>query len=194
MYILFIQYKFQSANTLRILHLPPELSDERRDQLFKKYNAVKTKTVRKSAKYTITFAEFPSKEIATEAFLRLHQLELKGKRLSIDFAKQSISADYTKADSSNEIKEEQEAKKENVQKTHLQNFLRKLNSWTASNVFTQPPNPSIWYRYPPPTKDTLLRICVQLLKEPTFYTQVNIVLRMWSKINFESVFFILNKF
>ena len=154
------------------MHLPPELSDERRDQLFKKYNALKTKTVRKSPKYSITFAEFSSKEIATEAFLRLHQLEIKGQRLSIEFAKESISTDYTRIDTSNTI-EEQESRKENTQKTHLQNFLKKLNSWSGSDVFTQPPNPSIWYQYPPPTKETLLRISIQLFKEPMFYTQVS---------------------
>lgn len=157
------------------MHLPPSLSDERRDELFKKFNAIKTKTIRKSPKFTMTFAEFSSEEIATEAFLRLHQLEIKGHRISIEFAKKSISTDYTKTDSSKKVDEE-ELKKESSEKIHLQNFLKKLNNWTGSNAFTQPPNPNITYKYPAPSKETLLRISIQLIKEPMFYTQVNILL------------------
>lgn len=160
-----------SSKTLRILHLPPTLTDERRDELLKKFNAIKTKTIRKSPKFTITFAEFFSKEIATEAFLRLHQLEVKGHRLSIEFAKKSIDSDYTKTDCGKKA-DEQEVKKETTEKVHLENFLKKLNSWTGSNAFTQPPNPNITYKYPAPTRETLLRIAIQLIKEPMFYTQV----------------------
>lgn len=163
---------FQSSKTLRILHLPPTLTDERRDELLKKFNAIKTKTIRKSPKFTITFAEFFSKEIATEAFLRLHQLEVKGHRLSIEFAKKSIDSDYTKTDCGKKA-DEQEVKKETTEKVHLENFLKKLNSWTGSNAFTQPPNPNITYKYPAPTRETLLRIAIQLIKEPMFYTQVS---------------------
>lgn len=162
------------------MHLPPNLSDERRDELFKKYNAIKTKTIRKSPKLTMTFAEFSSKEIATEAFLRLHQLEVKGHRISIDFARKSILDDYTKTDIINKADEE-ELKKESTQKIHLQNFLKKLNSWSGSNVFTQPPNPNISYTYPAPTRETLLRISIQLIKEPKFYTQV-IIYKLLSMI------------
>ncbi|KOC61066.1 RNA-binding protein 40 [Habropoda laboriosa] len=41
-----------------------------------------------------------------------------------------------------------------------------------NQVFTQPPPPNIQYKYLPPTRGTLVRIAIQLLKEPVFYTQV----------------------
>lgn len=161
----------QISDTLRILHLPPELSDERRNELFKKYGAVKTQTLRLSKKYTITFAKFQSQEIATEALLRLHQLNVKGQYLTVEFAKKSISIDKEdNIDNDKLIKEEN--KKEYINKSNFQAFLQKLNSWTMNQVFTQPPPPNIQYKYSAPTKGTLIRISIQLLKEPAFYTQV----------------------
>ena len=159
------------SDTLRILHLPPELSDDRRNELFQKYGAVKTRTLRPSKKYTITFAKFLSCHAATEALLRLHQLNVRGQYLTVEFAKKSISADSTEHDDRDDVGKE-ESKRESANKSNFQAFLQKLNSWTMNQVFTQPPPPHIRYKYAPPTRSTLIRIAVQLLKEPAFYTQV----------------------
>ncbi|XP_015590837.1 RNA-binding protein 40 [Cephus cinctus] len=168
------------CDTLRILHLPPYLSDTQRDELFKKYGAMKTRTVRRSEKYTMTFAKFPSKQEATEAFLRLHQLEVRGQHLSVEFAKKSVPIELSDSDIHRTEVIQEKAKKDGPNKTHLQAFLKKLNNWANSHILTQPPPPNIWYKYSPPTKNTLLRIAIQLLKEPAFYTQV---LHLMNKMN-----------
>lgn len=152
--------------------MPPELSDERRNELFKKYGATKTRTLRFSKKYTITFAKFQSQEIATQALLRLHQLNVYGQYLTVEFAKKSMSIEETENNVDNDKLTKEESKKESTNRSNFQTFLQKLNSWTMNQVFTQPPPPNIQYKYSAPTKGTLIRIAIQLLKEPVFYTQV----------------------
>ncbi|CAK9813791.1 RNA-binding region-containing protein 3 [Anthophora plagiata] len=160
------------SDTLRILHLPSELSDERRNELLEKYGAINTQTLRVSKKYTITFAKFQSQEAATEALLRLHQLNIKGQYLTVEFAKKSISVKNAGNDIDNIKPTKEESKKDSTSRSNFQVFLQKLNSWTMNQVFTQPPPPNIQYKYSAPTRSTLIRIAIQLLKEPAFYTQV----------------------
>lgn len=160
------------SDTLRILHLPPNLSDDRRNELLQKYGAIKTRTLKPLRNYTVTFAKFSSQQAATEALLRLHQLNVRGQYLSVEFAKQSISLDNTKHEAPLEKSKTEQTKKEPVNRSHFQAFLQKLNSWTMNQVFTQPPPPNIRYKYTAPTRNTLIRIAIQLLREPAFYTQV----------------------
>ncbi|KAI4487320.1 PREDICTED: RNA-binding protein 40 [Polistes canadensis] len=157
-------------DTLKVLHLPSHLSDQRRNELFQKYGAIKTHTLRPSSKYTITFAKFPSHNAANEAFLRLHQIKVRGHYLSVEFAKKSIPIEYTENESRREDKDD--IQKETINKSHFQAFLKHLYGSSMNQIFTQPPSPNIKYKYTPPTKSTLLRITIQLLKEPAFYTQV----------------------
>ncbi|KAF7992060.1 hypothetical protein HCN44_001385 [Aphidius gifuensis] len=162
------------SDTLCVLHLPPNLTDEKRDELFKKYGATETKTFRKSNKYTRTLVKFASNEIATKAFLQLHQLVVKGHYLKIDFAKKTIdneSKDFDNVNINDEMTNDKK-KKDTVNTEHFQAFIKKLNSWTTNYTFAQPPPPNISYKYPSPTRNTLLRIAIQLIKEPAFYTQV----------------------
>lgn len=160
------------SDTLRILHLPPELSNERRNELFKKYGAIKTQTLRLSKKYTMTFAKFQSQEIALQALLRLHQLNVRGQYLTVEFAKKPVSIEKTENNVDSDKLTKEENKKESTNRSNFQAFLQKLNSWSMNQAFTQPPPPNIQYEYSPPTRGTLIRIAIQLLKEPAFYTQV----------------------
>ncbi|KAK9302784.1 hypothetical protein QLX08_005335 [Tetragonisca angustula] len=160
------------SDTLRILHLPPELSDERRNELFKKYGAIKTRTLRLSKKYTMTFAKFQSQEIALQALLRLHQLNVRGQYLTVEFAKKPVSIEKAENDVDNDKLTKEDNKKESTNRSNFQAFLQKLNSWSMNQAFTQPPPPNIQYEYSPPTRGILIRIAIQLLKEPAFYTQV----------------------
>lgn len=161
------------CDTLRILHLPPQLSDDRRDVLLQRYGATKTKTIRPSSKYTITFAKFLSQQLAAEALLRLHQLNVRGQYLSVEYAKKSIPAELSEQGIEYKISVNSDMKIETVNKSDVQAFLRKLNNWTMSYEFSQPPPPNIRYKYMMPTKSTVARIAIQLLTQPAFYTQVN---------------------
>ncbi|XP_014237999.1 RNA-binding protein 40 [Trichogramma pretiosum] len=170
--------------TLRVLHLPPLLSDERRDELFKHYGAVRTRTIRKSAKYTITFVEFPNQRHAEEVLAVLHQLPVKGRRLSIEFAERNVSA----ADKENTIQNEDSIKADvdlEQSKINFQKFMKKLNTWAPFHVLTQPVPPSLRYKYPEPSANVLLKIAMQLHRVPAFYTQV---LHLMNKMNLPAPF------
>lgn len=154
--------------------MPPQLSDDRRDELLQKYGATKTRTLRPFGKHSITFAKFPSQELATEALLRLHQLNVGGQYLTVEYAKSSVPADLSEQDIERKAPANNDAKTETVSKSHVQAFLRKLNNWTMSHEFSQSPPPNITYRYMMPTRSTLTRIAIQLLTQPAFYTQVKL--------------------
>ncbi|KAL2728443.1 RNA-binding region-containing protein 3-like [Vespula squamosa] len=158
-------------DTLKVLHLPSHLSDQRRNELFQKYGAIKTRTLRPSNKYTITFVKFPSHNAANEALLRLHQIKVRGQYLSVEFSKKSMSIEFSENETDKSVMKD-EIEKETVNKSHFQAFLKRLYGGSMNQIFTQPPPPNIKYKYTPPTKNTLLRIVIQLLKEPAFYTQV----------------------
>lgn len=163
---------FQIFDTLKILHLPSHLSDQRRNELFQKYGAIKTRTLRPSSKYTITFVKFPSHNAANEALLRLHQIKVRGQYLSVEFAKKSMPTQFSENEIHHRDVMKEEIQKETVNKSHFQAFLKRLYGGSMNQIFTQPPPPNIKYKYAPPTKNTLFRIVIQLLKEPAFYTQV----------------------
>ncbi|XP_032665187.1 RNA-binding region-containing protein 3 [Odontomachus brunneus] len=169
-----------ACDTLRILHLPPQLSDDRRNSLLQRYGAIKTRTLRRSSKYTVTFAKFASQQMATDALLRLHQLNVKGQYLSVEYAKKSTPAELSELEPQREPPTDNDVKAKATSKTDLQAFQKKLNSWTMNHVFSQAPPPNIRYKYMAPTKNTLMRIAIQLWKEPAFYTQV---LHLMNKMN-----------
>ncbi|XP_012218468.1 RNA-binding region-containing protein 3 [Linepithema humile] len=169
-----------ACDTLRILHLPPHLSNEQRDALLQKYGAIKTRTTRSSSKYTTTFAKFPSQQLAAEALLRLHQLNVKGQYLSVEYARKSTLTEVLEQNVEQEAPRSNDTKTETTNKSHVQAFLRKLNNWTMNYDFSQPPPPNIKYKYTAPTRSTLIRIAIQMLKEPAFYTQV---LHLMNKMN-----------
>ncbi|XP_008556033.1 RNA-binding region-containing protein 3 [Microplitis demolitor] len=170
----------QPCDTLRVLHLPPYLSDEKRNELFKKFGAECTRTIRRSDSYTTTFVKFPSTELATKAFLQLHQLEIKGQYLSVEFAKKSFVGDKDDNLLFKSGSIDVTDKNDNGNAKHFQAFIDKLNTWTSTYNFSQPPPPNISYKYPLPTRNILLRISIQLLREPAFYTQV---LHLMNKMN-----------
>lgn len=163
---------FQPSDTLRIVDLPLELSNERREELMKRFGAVACKTIRKSKRHAVTFAKFPSKQIAQQAFLRLHQLEVKGKYLSVKFATGDVNVDSSSNEPGSLDTNSSEINSISSERRDLTVFLSKLNGWANNRSFTQPPPPNIKYNYPKPTRSTVQRIAFQLLKEPAFYTQV----------------------
>lgn len=153
--------------------MPPQLSDDRRDGLLRKYGATKTKTIRPFGRYTVTYAKFPSQQLASEALLRLHQLNVGGYQyLTVEYAKRSVPAELSEQGTQYKAAASSDVKTETASKSHVQAFLRKLNNWTMSHDFSQSPPPNIRYKYMTPTRSTLTRIAIQLLTQPAFYTQV----------------------
>ncbi|XP_001606002.2 RNA-binding region-containing protein 3 [Nasonia vitripennis] len=170
----------EEMRTLRVLHLPPDVSDQSRDELFKqKYGAVKTRTIRKSAKYTITFVEFPTHQNAVDACHQLHQLLVQDHLLSVEFSKRNVSDDKENITIS-EPKPLPERDEDALKRKYYEEFVKKWNSWAPYHLVTQPIPPHLKYKYPKPTRETLLRIAIQMIKVPPLYTQV---LHLMNKMN-----------
>lgn len=90
----------------------------------------------------------------------------------MEYAKKPIPTEFSEDIKCQISKSDDDTNIEAIDKSQFQAFLRKLNSWTINHIFSQSPPANIRYKYAAPTKSTLIRIVVQMLKEPIFYTQV----------------------
>lgn len=171
-----------SKTTLIIRHLPPDLSSKEKEELFRYFGAVGIKSLSsKVKKYNVVFVRFESENAATVALQQLHQLEVLGHRLSVEYAKGTTDEDTSPVQKHDVLhkREEEEESKENCAK-YFEMFLHKLNSWNSSLNITQPPPSHLKYQYPPPTQMVLHNICYALASVPKFYTQV---LHLMNKMN-----------
>nr|CAD7434435.1 unnamed protein product [Timema monikensis] len=77
-----------SRDTLLIRHLPPDLSLEEKEDLLKHFGATHVKCISsKVKKNNITFARFDGEDSAKQALGRLHQLDVLGFPLVVQFAR-----------------------------------------------------------------------------------------------------------
>nr|XP_022903065.1 RNA-binding protein 40-like [Onthophagus taurus] len=151
-------------DTLRIKHLPPELSHSEKEDLLRHFGAQKVKIVTTTAKHkSVAFAQFESKEIAKSVLIRLHQIKIFNSRLCVEFAENDIGPSKPRLKNVSENKNE---------KTNFKNFVNKLNSFNSFVSFNQPPPSHLRYAYPKPNRATINNIAHALASVPKFYTQV----------------------
>lgn len=167
-----------STRILLIRHLPPYFSIDEKEDLLKHFGAVHVKNLSSKIKKSNTvFARFESEAAATAALHRLHQLDILGYPLTVEYAR-GVTEDDSGLMQSPDFHETEE-EKENSHK-HLQIFLHKLNTWNSPVNFTCPPPAHLKYQYPPPTPTVLHNISCTLASVPKFYTQV---LHLMNKMN-----------
>ncbi|KAF4524855.1 hypothetical protein B566_EDAN014537 [Ephemera danica] len=128
-----------TSNTLRIRNLPPELTIDENIDLLNHFGATKVDCI--GTKNVTAFARFENSKAATVALGRLHQLDVLGYLLRVDYAPPSqetpSNPDHTE--------------KRSEGATRYETFLRKLNAWSLGLDFTQPP-PAHLRQYPMPTE------------------------------------------
>lgn len=151
------------TNTLVIKHLPWTFNEDEKVSLLKHFGAQDVKVLSsKRKKYSLAFAIFPSTTDAEIALKKLHQLEVSGSKLNVEFAKDRLpevpSAANTNINYDN--------------KSNLSEFISRLNAFNNSINFMQPPPPHLKYKYPGPNKATLSNIMHALATNSKFYTQV----------------------
>jgi len=167
-----------STRTLLIRHLPPDFSSDEKGDLLRHFGAVHVKNLSsKIKKSNAVFARFESEAAATAALHRLHQLDILGYPLTVEYAR-GVSEDDCGLMQSPDFHETHEEKKNSHK--HLQIFLHKLNTWNSAVNFTCPPPAHLKYQYPPPTPTVLHNISCTLASVPKFYTQV---LHLMNKMN-----------
>ncbi|XP_063695662.1 RNA-binding region-containing protein 3 [Culicoides brevitarsis] len=140
---------------LKIKNFPRRFSTEDRKNFAIHFGAINVQHEQDAI-----IAEFPS-ETQAERFLRgLHQKEILGTRLSIEYCTNSDQKPPLVA-TPNE-------------------FIMKYLSMNPGLNFNDPPPPYLRYKYPQPTREIIDSICVALESVPKFYTQV---LHLMNKMN-----------
>ncbi|XP_052812540.1 RNA-binding region-containing protein 3-like [Mya arenaria] len=179
--------KEEAHTTLLVRHLPAELSRQEKIDLLCHFGAQCARPMGVSGPLKhAAFARFESQDAAEKCIRRLHQMEIFGHRLNVQYAKSDQAINFpsedddckkTKLDEHQDMKIEAKMKKEKEER---------LNVLEAEDVAFQkmkipyPRKPTLLYRYPPPTVSTLTNIANALAANPRFYTQV---LHLMNKMN-----------
>ncbi|XP_028333097.1 RNA-binding region-containing protein 3 [Gouania willdenowi] len=168
------------SKTLLVRHLPAELSVDEKVDLLKYFGAecVRVSATRGRLKHT-AFATFRNERSATNALSRLHQLEVLGQTLVVEFAKGqdhiTVLKDPPLSDSGADVKEERKKKEMKIPRIPL------IDTGIAPSLGLKfQPNPTLKYLYPPPSNDILTNISHALISVPRFYVQV---LHLMNKMN-----------
>lgn len=148
------------SNTLFIRHLSGNLEISEREDLLKYYGAQKVWFI-KPQSHT-AFASFASKDAADKALQKLHQLEVLGRRLTVEYA-------FDKIITQSGITTVTEKSNPNIE--HAKNFINQLNATYNEVDFSQPPPPNLSYKYPEANPSILFNIMYTLSQNVSFYTQ-----------------------
>ncbi|XP_053268952.1 RNA-binding region-containing protein 3 [Pleuronectes platessa] len=168
------------SKTLLIRHLPDELSQEEKKDLLQYFGAESVRVFSKRGRLKHTaFATFRNEKSAEEALVRLHQLEVLGQTLVVEFAKGqedvTVLKDPPVSDSGKGGKEEK--KKKQTRKPDIPLIETGIS---PSLGLKYQPNPTLKYLYPPPSGGILTNISHALVSVPKFYVQV---LHLMNKMN-----------
>lgn len=183
----------RSTTTLLVRHLPKELTDQEKIDLICHFGAdrVRPMGTKGSMKHT-AFAQFDNTLAVERSIKRLHQLEVLGSKLVVEYAKLS---DQNNFPSQLELKKEKqgENRQENTGKllNKTEPAINNANiNITADEIYKRysiqyPRKPNLHYLYPPPSVSTLTNIANALASHPRFYVQV---LHLMNKLNIPAPF------
>ncbi|XP_030765864.1 RNA-binding region-containing protein 3-like [Sitophilus oryzae] len=160
-------------NTLRIKHLPKELSDAQKEDFARHFGAIKAKVITSKAKSkSVVYAKFETEEIAKNVLLRLHQITVLNCILCVEYAENDILHGVL------------ENKKADLQdlpdQKFFKTFINKINAFNDTVGFHQPPPSHLKYNYPKANRPTINNIAHALATVPRFYIQV---LHLMNKMN-----------
>lgn len=183
------------CETLLVRHLPSSLTEAEKADLLKYFGADTVRCMPAGGKLrNAAFATFPTQDAADCALGRLHQAELLGSRLVVEYAldKQvdrhfpSKSEQFPKssADGTNAADQSTASSKDDY-KSKMENFAVKLHALSSHLRLDYVLNPMLTYAYPPATPSTVANIAAMLLSVPKFYTQV---LHLMNKMNLPAPF------
>ncbi|XP_031556072.1 RNA-binding region-containing protein 3-like [Actinia tenebrosa] len=183
----------RSGCKLFIRHLPSILSNDDKTDLLKHFGATDVICMGRSSKMKDSaFAEFADETAANKALNRLHQVEILGSRLVVEYAKkyhERLSAQNSHRMSPK--KEEEDNTTEESEKTHiLQEKGEDMKKEKVSGIAPKlgikyPSNPNLSYLYPSPNATILTNIAHTLACVPKFYVQV---LHLMNKMNLPAPF------
>lgn len=183
----------QKCETLLVRHMPNSLTDDEKTDLLKFFGAENVRCMRAVGKLRhAAFATFPTREAADNALSRLHQAELLGSRLVVEYASQKQADRYFPAKSDQFPQQNvdtdpkrQQTTSEDDFKSKMEEFSLKLHSLSSELGLDYVMNPMLNYAYPPPSPSTIANIATVLISVPKFYHQV---LHLMNKMNLPAPF------
>ena len=167
-------------NTVLIIrHLPTELSDDDKQDLLKNFGAVRVRCFHSGRMKHTAFATFPNHASAESAIERLHQLDIFGRKLSVEYSNSQMKDHHPRmvdpvsmvVEDINEarLQRAQCAAKSDAGKKKITEHINSINArWGVE----YPYNPKLVYAYPSPTVNILTNIANALASVPRFYVQV----------------------
>uniref|UniRef100_A0A8D8PZ18 RNA-binding region-containing protein 3 n=1 Tax=Cacopsylla melanoneura TaxID=428564 RepID=A0A8D8PZ18_9HEMI len=151
--------------TVVVRHVPQFLGRDQMDSLFASFGATGARVLAPKTKKTATaFVNFRSLPEAQCAVTRLHQMDIRGFRLSAELSNKTILDDRIPEGQSDLVQHKE---------AHYLTLLKRLG------LDKCPPN-GLKYKYPEPTLYVLLNIMSALVEHKKFYTQV---LHLMNKMN-----------
>lgn len=161
-------------DTLRIKHLPKELTDAQKEDFVRHFGAIKVKVITSKAKAkSVVYAKFDCDDVAKNVLLRLHQITILNCRLSVEYAETDILQGHLTAQKVNDLRDGPDQR-------FFKNFIKNINAFNDSVGFYQPPPSHLKYSYPKANRPTINNIAHALATVPRFYTQV---LHLMNKMN-----------
>ena len=182
-------------STLIVRHLPEELSPSEQENLLKHFGATRVRCMgnRGRLKHT-AFAGFDDHDEANLALKRLHQLDILGCKLVVEFSCGKYTKHHPPPLEVPPLPELETVgnKKANTNNKKLANLAPdikkitdKINSFSSKLDFAYPMNPTFEYMYQPPSVSILTNIANALATVPKFYVQV---LHLMNKMNLPAPF------
>jgi U11/U12 small nuclear ribonucleoprotein SNRNP65 len=172
---------------LLIRHLPSELSSDDKQDLLKHFGALRVRCFNSGRMKHTAFATFSSRSDAASALERLHQIEILGHKLCVEYSNSQMKGHHpTMVDPASTIvtdnKEEllQKAERDAKSEASKKKVTEQINSINAKWGVAYPYNPRLAYAYPSPTVNILTNIANALASVPRFYVQV---LHLMNKMN-----------
>ena len=178
----------RSITTLLVRHLPKELTDQEKIDLLCHFGAdrVRPMGTKGPMKHT-AFAQYDNPLAAKRSIKRLHQLEILGCKLIVEYAKVSDQNNFPSELETKQLQSEDN--KEDIKVSGSQNIVT-IVDLPKDETFKRygiqfPRKPNLCYMYPPPSVSTLTNIANALASHPRFYVQV---LHLMNKMNIPAPF------
>ncbi|XP_062991616.1 RNA-binding region-containing protein 3 [Elgaria multicarinata webbii] len=171
----------KNSRILLVRHLPAVLTASEKEDLLRHFGASSVRVLSDHGRLKHTaFATFSNENAAAQALSRLHQLNLLGHTLVVEYAKDQDSVQPPSQPSlSEKDKSLEEPVKEEKERKDL-SCLKIETGIAPRHGLTFPINSCLKYLYPPPSSTILANIANALASVPKFYVQV---LHLMNKMN-----------
>ncbi|KAK9766958.1 hypothetical protein K7432_003587 [Basidiobolus ranarum] len=196
-----VNFLSQEVTTLIVKNLP-QLEEKDVTTFFQHFGALQVRPMETKQMKNTAFVDFPDRNTASIAFGRLQHIDFQGNKLRVEYAlpnKTRFNNSNNLYSAPNQQSPGQSADNMNTLDTNSSTYVPSNSNSLGFMPVDQnkslptdaepiapelginyPSQPNLYYRYPPPTVDTLKNIMNAIVAVPKLYTQV---LHLMNKMN-----------